>query len=539
MHKHYWSGLLVCAFLGSVSHASQFPINVIARSGQQATGTAPGVTYTTFGVPTIGSSGLTSFQANLAGPGVNGLNDMGIWSGPSSTLSLVVRKADPAPGPPGDGYFSNLLPLSIATENGVCFRGAETTPSIANVGLWTQNSGGISRVARVGDAAPGTPSGVVYGPSVTTQFGYFGVNPNASLVYEGGVTGPGVTPGNNRAIWRGPAGGTELVVRVGDPVPGVAGAQFFNFGDLPARPAMNRNGQVAFYATADLTPGPSDFGVWLGIPGQIQAVAHSGLPVPGMPGTFFTGGSYPSINDSGLVSFNAGTSGAVQTGGIWRGNATSAELVAAAGQSAPGTGPGITFESRFGPGTINGQGRVVFLDTITGPGVTSSNDLGIWFGTASDLRLVARQGDAAPGTGPGVGLNDIFENPVTNALGQVAFYSTLRGPGVNGTNNFAIFATDENFQLQLVARESDLIEVNPGDFRTIETFSILADAGGEDGRPTALDNFGHLTFRAVFTDGSQAICVALIPEPGSSMSLLILTALCGAQWSHRHRAGST
>ena len=128
---------------------------------------------------------------------------------------------------------------------------------------------------------------------------------------------------------------------------------------------MNRSGQVAFYANANM-PGPTDYGVWLGVPGEILPVAHAGLPVPGMPGAFFTGGSYPSINDAGMVSFNAGTTGAVQSNGIWRGNATTAELVATAGQSAPGTGSGITFESSFGPGTINGQGKVMFLNSIVG-----------------------------------------------------------------------------------------------------------------------------------------------------------------------------
>lgn len=526
MYRPHLSVLFTIACLGYVSFAGDFPIQVIARTGQQAVGADPGVTYTTFSIPTIGPTGLASFQGGLTGPGVNGLNDLGIWSGAPTALSLVVRKGDEPPGPPGDGRFSNLLPLAIATDSGVCFRGAESNPSFGAVGLWTQTQNGFATVARNGDPAPGTPAGVVYGPSVNTQFGYFGVNPNAYLVYEGGLAGPGVPPGTDRAIWRGPAGATELIVRAGDPVPGFAGAQFFNFGDLPARPAMNRFGQVAFFANAgDLSPDPNDFGVWLGVPGQIQSIAHNGLPVPGMPGTYFDGGSYPSINDSGWVSFGAGTVGAAQIDGIWRGTPNQAELVAAEGQSAPGTGPGIVFAGSFGPATINGQGKVVFMDSLVGPGVDSSNRSGIWFGTSADLQLVARMGNAAPGTDPGVVFGGFYENPVTNSLGQVALYSALRGPGVNGSNNFAIFAMDENLQLQLVAREGDLVEVATGDFRTIETFSMLADAGGEDGRPTALDNLGQLTFRATFTDGSQAVCVALVPEASSLAGLFVAIAL--------------
>ena len=112
-----------------------------------------------------------------------------------------------------------------------------------------------------------------------------------------------------------------------------------------------------------------------------------------------------------------------------------------------------------------------------------------------------------------------------NDAGQTAFSAQLTGSGVDETNNQGIWATNPTGALQLIARTGDPLEVAPGDFRTINGLSFIADTGNSDGRPSGFNNLGQLAFRAVFTDESQGVFVSslvAIPEPSS----FALAAVC-------------
>ena len=92
--------------------------------------------------------------------------------------------------------------------------------------------------------------------------------------------------------------------------------------------------------------------------------------------------------------------------------ARAAELrpVALTGQPAPGTPDGIAYNS-FGSyydsllGTffrgpvLNDAGQTAFRADITGSGVDSANNRGIWSEGSGSLALVARTGSQAPGAG--------------------------------------------------------------------------------------------------------------------------------------------
>ena len=83
--------------------------------------------------------------------------------------------------------------------------------------------------------------------------------------------------------------------------------------------------------------------------------------------------------------------------------------------------------------------------------------------------------------------------------------------------------------MQLIARRGDLLEVAPGDFRTISGlnlvngFSLDSGTGNSDGRPSGFNNLGQLAFQASFTDGSSGIFVSnlvAVPEPDAAASML-------------------
>jgi hypothetical protein len=146
--------------------------------------------------------------------------------------------------------------------------------------------------------------------------------------------------------------------------------------------------------------------------------------------------------------------------------------------------------------------------------------------------LVVRSGSPAPGTTPGVFFGDI-QGMLGNGQGQVAFFSGLRGEGVDETNGSGLWATDPQGELVLIARTGDLLEVLPGDFRRIEHLSAEEWSGGGDGRRVCFSENGELAFKAEFTDGSNGIFVAFVPEPATVTLLGI--ALAGAFYDWRRR----
>jgi hypothetical protein len=129
-----------------------------------------------------------------------------------------------------------------------------------------------------------------------------------------------------------------------------------------------------------------------------------------------------------------------------------------------------------------------------------------------------------------------------NAAGQTAFNAQLIGSdGVSAGSG--IWATDRSGVLQLVARRGDLLEVAPGDFRTISLLTFLGDrdshsTGNSDGRPSAFNNLGQVAFSAIFTDGTSGIFVSnrvAVPEP--STFLLAAAAVAGLLLPKRVREG--
>jgi hypothetical protein len=145
------------------------------------------------------------------------------------------------------------------------------------------------------------------------------------------------------------------------------------------------------------------------------------------------------------------------------------------------------------------SGDVVFHASLAG--ADPSTDLGIWAGTAGDLRLVAREGDEAPGV-PGQVYTSLGAGARINPLGQVAFDGAID----SGQNGIWAEVAD---RLVLVVLEGHEIELAPGDFRTIRNLSSPEFNGRRE-----------IAFWAEFTDFSQAIVVASF-DPTSLLAMLM------------------
>jgi hypothetical protein len=211
--------------------------------------------------------------------------------------------------------------------------------------------------------------------------------------------------------------GTSAVLLRGDAAPGITGAIFATTGV----PAMNDSLHMAFQAVVTgsnnaLTKviGPSNSGIWAddGI-GLLQLVVRTGTAAPGTKGALFSALSDPVYNNNNAVAFK----GTLKSGigdatthstpknnvGIWSNDGGALHLVARQGNQAPGMDSDVVFSSftQFAlpdQGGATNTGGVVLLAGVSGKGITSRNNQGIWaVNTAGTLQLIQKEGDAING----------------------------------------------------------------------------------------------------------------------------------------------
>ena len=152
---------------------------------------------------------------------------------------------------------------------------------------------------------------------------------------------------------------------------------------------------------------------------------------------------------------------------------------------------------------LNDAGQTAFSADLTGSGVDSTNDAGIWSEGSGSLALVARSGDHAPGTPSGVNFSQLRYHlmfAVLNDAGQIAFFASLTGSGVDSTNDLGIWATDRTGALQLIARRATRWKWRPATSARSDRLCFIrhtattSGTGNSDGRPSGFNNLGQLAF---------------------------------------------
>jgi len=523
--------------LSSIAVAHAAALRMVALTGQQAPGTSSGVTYSGFGAyydslagvffrgPVLNDAGNAAFRANVTGIGVGSTNNQGVWSEGSGSLSLVARAGSQAPGAPSGGKFRidpafELFSPVLNSAGQTAFYGGLTD---GNVGLWSEGSGGLNLVARSGVQAPGAPAGVNL--SFAAGFSPFHLdwpklNDAGQTAFVGTLTGAGVTSTNNWGVWSNGSGSLELVARAGDQAPGTPSGVIYGVSTFSFTPTLvgglNDAGQITFWANlaGSGVVGNQNFGIWSGASGSPMLLTRSGDHAPGTPTgvNFFYPLGFFGSNNAGQIAFGGRLTGSGVNSsndlGLWSNRTGSIQLVARRGSQAAGTPSGVNFD--FGVlsfPVLNDAGQLAFSSYLTGSGVNSTNDLGIWSDSSGSVALVARTGSQAPGTANGVNFFDLT-TPALNSAGQTAFRANLIGNGVNFTNDKGIWATDPTGALQLIARTGEQLEVAPGDFRTTSDLDFVSATGNGDGLQSGFNNLGQLVFWASFTDGSQGIFVS-------------------------------
>ena len=187
----------------------------------------------------------------------------------------------------------------------------------------------------------------------------------------------------------------ETRALTGEVAPGTTAGEVFT--QFTTAPVFNASGQIAFPAYLSGVTFQNT-GIWSEESGSLALVARASYPapIPGDPFASFDGFGFPRISDGGHVAFR----GIVFTdSGIFSGASGALGLVAYHGDPAPGTDG--QFLNLLDP-SLNAAGQTAFGATLSGSGIGSTNDSGIWSEGSGALALVAREGDPAPGTDGGV-----------------------------------------------------------------------------------------------------------------------------------------
>ena len=467
--------------------------------------------------PPINEEGQVAYQNN-----VGGVTTATYLGKPGVPIQMVVATNGPIAGSP-PYTFSSLTGRPIANgTNQVAFYEGGFGGFGGGGGLFANLNGTLYRVAVRSNQVPGLAAGILYltgsGSSTDTLPVGYSMNSSGVFAFNSELTGPGLGVTNNRVVMKGHPTNLTIIARSGSAAPGFPAGWVFQGDDvgggINGQTYINGSNRLVFIAAANH---PSNTSVstnciWFHDAQGLRRVVVFDSNFPTTGGTpapdAGTGAQFNQLwfvrchlNDAGEIAFYAlaATPSFTLTTGIWSGPTNNLHLVIYHDMAAPGIGGGVTISSLdFNRFYLGNTGAVAVVANLAGTGVVTSNNTALYLGSrTNNLQLIARKGMAAPGCPAGVYFsalnNSTVSDPVIFGNNRVAFGGILAGTGVTSGNNLGLWATDTNGVLQLVFRTGDtLLEMQPGVFRTINTFFYAAGTG-QNGRASSINRKGQLS----------------------------------------------
>ena len=503
-------GLLVSFLASPAGILFSQNLRTVVLTGAPAPGTSDNVVFSEFiNEPLIDGEGNVAFNGLVAGAGVNASNDGGIWSEAGGKgLKLVMRESDQAPGTNAGVVFSSFSPAFLTQSGNIAFRAVLAGSGVNgdnDGGIWSDRSGnGLMLVVREQDPAPGTNS------SFQSLFGSLvAVSDDASVAFGATLTGADVDSTNDRGIWSDGGGdGLRLVAREGEPAPGTE--TFIGTIDTGSM-VMNASEQIAFAGRLGGLNGVADDCIWSESGGNgLELIAREGNPAPGTAANFEIL-HRPVINDAGQVAFLGNLDDGFGEAGIWKyENDGRLNLVARTSDPAPGTNH--IFGGNWFNILIDGAGNVSFLGSVEGEGVVDGiNDRGLWSQLGgTGVNLIVLGGDPASGTEVSftTGVFQVSNAAGQKALrgsliGDNVDETNDNGIWASDLNGDLVLIAREGEVIDV----NDDPEAE--DLRTISALDfIILPSGGQDGSYRSFNDRGQIAFGASFTDGSSGIFVS-------------------------------
>jgi hypothetical protein len=534
---NWWNRLVVVAvaaaasdlsFVAATVRAAPPPpaeLQMVARTGQAVPGSDGGAKYTFFHDVSISPTGQAVFWSQET--------EFGVFAGTAGNVVRLMRGGDVAPDTGGAVFEIPGRRIPMNSGGQIVFTSTTSNTvegqTVAGPGgIWSNLAGPLRSLALTSQPAPGGPAGSTF--SSLNDFPYPVVLSESGLAaFQGNISVPAdPTPTGATGIWAGD--GVRPLAKValtGEQVPGLAeGTVYWSMSG----PVINPSGTMAFRATVTGKPVGFHDGELILAAGvdpmtqtaTITPIVRSDTVAPGTGGSKFWRFWDPAISRSGKVAFLGGLDFSApfdQRDGFWAGTPDNLNLVARSGTHAPGSAEDVKFSFFSFTKPLISEAGVAIQASLTGPGVTSDNRDGLWFGnSAADLSLVARNGQQAPGAPAGVTF--AWPTDFTSALnnhGQMAFVAHLKGEGVDFSNDNGLFAYGPTDGLRLVLREGDQVTLPGGDIRTIADLNFQAGAATGDGRPLGLNDLGQVAFSVSFAEGiDDAVFIANLGVGGGN-----------------------
>lgn len=486
------SAAVLATVCGLGSGASADEVRIVVKAGDMVPGgNGQQVRLNRFtgfvnsSIPLVSNSGHVLFAAEVTGTGVTTSNNHGLWrANPDGTVSLAARLGTGA-WQPGSSLTFSALSTPMINPSGMCaylgtLAGSGVTSSNSR-SFWCFDGSMPMMLVRESESAVGF-SGVDLGAISDTEWLRSGLG-GGVLLFKSTLTGTGVTASNNRALWADGIGSNNStsLARAGfaiDEIPSLICKE-------PYR-VTNSVGQAMLYATltgsgivTSATTGavPNDQVVWA--PGASQWLARAGDAAPGATGLKFsslftttTSVRRPQLNNAGhvlLAPTLCDSTGVAVGSGLWSNRSGTLRKVVRNGDAVPNSAavigsPIAPISSNSFAYNLCDNGAVVFAALIQGTGVTYGNNRAIFRSNADgSLEMLARGGQQVPGAPAGVIISNesIARCWRVNEHGDIAFMAILLGTDVSFINDIGVFTTVGG-ALRMVAREGDPIPQSGG-----------------------------------------------------------------------------
>jgi len=300
----------------------------------------------------------------------------------------------------------------------------------------------IRTIAIGGISHPELPTGSYFGDFVVSTSGGDTnapvVNNNGQTTFFADLVGEGVSTANDGSLWRDDNSALKLLAREGEQAPGApAGTVFASIRG--GYPAIGGDGTIVFGAAVRTAAQELKRGVWRAKGDNVELLALEGLVLPANSNMRADGvvDDY-RINDSGEIALwlrQSEVHSGTRRDGIYFFSGNSVVPLAETGRTAIGIGRNYRniMQTTF---ALNDLGDVAFVGQVEATGMQVNSDTGVWLADGAAQRLIAREGDAAPGQPPGT----VFSNPSVgtpfgsplsmNGAGTLLFSSALIVPNV-------------------------------------------------------------------------------------------------------------
>jgi len=218
-------------------------LKLVLREGQPIPGTEPGIILRNANSPSFNDLGQLAFRAFVTGENATTRIDSGIFLESDGVVHCVALRGQPAPGTEEGVAFYRFSDPAFNNAGHVAFSAELTGPWVNEANkraIYVYQDEELRLMAREGGDAPDQPEGVVFGSLKSCS-----INGAGHCLLTPVLAGPGIDFSNRQTIYTDVSGAFRLIVRAGDPAPGMEeGVRLDGFRDA----SFNRVGQIAFTA---------------------------------------------------------------------------------------------------------------------------------------------------------------------------------------------------------------------------------------------------------------------------------------------------